>query len=118
MFAGKMIHAAVALTLGMTAAPAAFAGSYPLEGATAADARTRTVRFADLDLANREGAATLERRIRYAVGKVCGSADHRDLAAQYALSECRDAAMADANRQVAAVTAKTQLAQRGDVSGR
>jgi len=63
------------------------------------------VPYADLNLANEQGIAALNARIKSAVEKVCGSPDPRELSRTAAARECRDAAIADAMAQVAMVTA-------------
>jgi UrcA family protein len=65
------------------------------------DARTETVRFADLDLARPSGAQELYRRIEHAARDVCEpiGADHYGL---YANMTCRKSAIARAIRDVGA----------------
>ena len=64
--------------------------------ATAAEAQSRVVSFADLDLSQASHARTLERRIRSAAINVCGGAMPRDLAARAAAQKCVAAAVSHA----------------------
>jgi UrcA family protein len=64
---------------------------------------TETVSFADLDLTNAEGIATLESRISAAAKKVCKRAFTYDLQSGAEFEACKKAAIADAVEQVAAL---------------
>jgi UrcA family protein len=55
--------------------------------------RSLTVSFADLDLANAAGAATLYDRLKTAARRVCGKADPRDLSAVGDVKRCRTEAL-------------------------
>jgi len=70
------------------------------------------VPYADLNLANAQGIAALNSRIKNAVDKVCGSPDARDLTRVAATRECRDAAIADATAQVAMLASSRPVAAR------
>ena len=95
-----------AATIALTAAPA-FAAQ-PESG-------TRAVRYADLNLATASGAKTLHRRIASALEAVCGSYEGTDTVAGAeegrAVAQCRAAALAEADRRLAAILSTTaQLA--------
>jgi UrcA family protein len=62
---------------------------------------TVSVKFADLNLSSKDGAAALERRIARAVDEVCGPADPRDLAVYLEESKCQAKAWAGARPQMA-----------------
>jgi UrcA family protein len=65
-----------------------------------------TVFFGDLDIASYEGARTLNVRLLGAIDSVCERPSVRDLKANVAFNECRDAAMSSALEQLTAVGAK------------
>jgi UrcA family protein len=67
---------------------------------SAADAPSVVVHYADLDLATRQGAQALYRRIAAAARKVCPNTDQRDLAAMAQNRDCREQAIAGAVRDV------------------
>jgi UrcA family protein len=80
----------------------------PNNGARAQEPATARVSYADLDLATEAGRRTLDHRIAWAVGAVCGDADIRDLDSEMNVRHCRDTAIAGAKRQVAALAADHQ----------
>jgi len=84
--------------------------STPAYAAIQGDARSVTVRTADLNLSTEAGRAALTRRIGYAATVVCGRADVRDLVAVQATQGCRTAAIDGAMPQV-------QLALSGAKAG-
>jgi UrcA family protein len=90
----KTAHLALAAATLATLSPAAFAAE-----------PSRTVRYADLNLANPEGRAQLDRRIASAAGALCGFAHSADLAAQSAVARCRAATLAGVTGQRNAVLA-------------
>ena len=61
------------------------------------------VSIADRDLATAEGSARLDARIRAAAEKVCEGAFVRDLRSISTFNKCKDAAIAGAMEQVAAL---------------
>lgn len=61
------------------------------------------VSIADLDLATAEGSAKLDARIRAAAEKVCQGAFVRNLRSISTINRCKDAAIAGAMEQVAAL---------------
>ncbi|HEX4739130.1 MAG TPA: UrcA family protein [Allosphingosinicella sp.] len=60
---------------------------------------SRTVRYADLNLASAEGRAQLDRRIASAAEALCGFAHSADLAAQADVAHCRAATVAGVSTQ-------------------
>lgn len=75
--------------------------------ATAAEPASRTISYADLDLATAHGRATLDRRIAAAVEALCGSYAGAPGWAVPEIDRCRAAARTSAETQLAA------LARRG-----
>lgn len=75
---------------------------------SAANVRTVSVRFADLDLGSTAGRATLEKRLRSAVRRVCP--DNPKLSEEDAGSQrqCRSGARIEAARRMAALLARQQ----------
>ncbi|NLG76216.1 MAG: UrcA family protein [Xanthomonadaceae bacterium] len=74
--------------------------------------RTRTVRFADLDLDKTEGAATLFSRIRAAARSVCDEHRSRELIRQQRYIACIDLAVANAVARVDEPTLTEYYANR------
>lgn len=70
-----------------------------LAAANPAQAETRTVRYADLDLTSPAGQAALDRRLAHAVREVCGRAFPRDLQSVDEASRCRRDTMANIQAQ-------------------
>ena len=58
------------------------------------------VHTADLNLANKDGQLSLQRRVAHAVKSVCGDADIRNLIAMKEMSACRSIAMSGAKPQM------------------
>ena len=85
----------------MKAAHLAFAAAALATLSTAAFAAepSRTVRYADLNLASVEGRAQLDRRIASAAEALCGFAHSSDLAAQSEVDRCRTATLAGVSKQ-------------------
>ncbi|WP_198351072.1 UrcA family protein [Flavisphingomonas formosensis] len=69
------------------------------------------VRYHDLNLATAEGTSTLGRRISNAATEICGTADVRDLAMRNAVNQCRTAAIASTQTQVAEAVSAAQRGQ-------
>lgn len=59
------------------------------------------VGFADLDLSHPDGQRRLDRRIRGAIDRICGSREYGDLSARRLVDECRRAARRSTETQVA-----------------
>ena len=77
------------------------------------DVPTARVMIGDLNLASAAGQRTLHRRLASAIEGVCGSYANRvDLAEDMLIHQCRDAAQAQANRQLATRTSSIRLAAR------
>jgi len=85
--------------------------SSPAYAAPLGEARSVTVRTADLDLSGPAGRAALTRRISYAAHVVCGRPDERDLVASRLAKTCHADALEGAMPQV-------QLALAGPKAGR
>lgn len=85
---------ALLLTAGMVAGFAAPAEAAP--PARAAETRSVTVGFADLDLRTEAGVQALYRRLGRAAGRACGDYATRDLAARADWQRCRAEALAGA----------------------
>lgn len=105
-----MITALLSLSL-LAAAPVA---PDPTVGAP----RVR-VGYGDLDLNSAAGRAELDRRLAYAVNRVCPSPDIRQMSKFKADEECRAAAtaMANSQRDAALASARADIVQIGS-SGR
>ena len=89
--------AAVAATLITLAMSAAFS---PPSLAADLESRTAIVRYDDLNLRTRAGAAALERRVAGAVESVCRRADIRSLVDRAREAACRQDASARAQPQL------------------
>lgn len=88
-FAISLVAASFAGALSFSAIPA-FAGERSVE-----------VRYDDLDLRSDAGSAQLKQRVFYAVKKVCGSADVRNITELQDMKRCRQAAQAQSSHAVA-----------------
>lgn len=101
-------------TFALVTVAAASAVSITAPAFAAGDAQSRTISYADLDLKSDAGVARLDKRVRAALGEVCGRPDTRDLAARAHAIECRRVAMETVrpNVELAVATARsdTQLA--------
>lgn len=76
-----------------------------------APTETRSVAYADLDLAGAAGAARLDARLRAAVKSLCPTAAGPSLRELRAVANCRDKAMLSAERQRdAAIAAAREFA--------
>jgi UrcA family protein len=71
--------------------------------------RVAFVSYADLNLRNSAGVGKLHERIRRAIRNVCGYGDS-GLQHATAAAKCRRAATAQSGKQVAALTAKVEVA--------
>lgn len=76
--------------------------------ASAEDAPTAIVTYADLNLSSTAGVVALNRRISAAARRICGEDDIRDLQRQAAVDACRTAAVRSAAPQVAKLINPTQ----------
>lgn len=74
--------------------------SFSTPAAFAAE-RVAEVHYKDLNLSTEAGAAKLKQRVAYAVKKVCGDADMRNIAERQDLIRCRKEATARSERDVA-----------------
>ena len=71
-------------------------GAATVCNATEMDPPQTTVKFADLNVSNPQGAATLYARIQRAARQVCASFDGRDLRSKARMDACVHQAIADA----------------------
>jgi len=78
--------------------------------AVPASAKSIAVPYGDLDLSAAEGRATLDKRITAAARKVCPTIDGLELRAQMAAKACYRVALASAQPQLAAATARRSRA--------
>ena len=69
-----------------------------------------TVSFADLNLANPAGVATLRNRIKAAVNQVCSKVEPRLRGGQVAWEQCKAKSLADAMEKLAALNVTPNLA--------
>ena len=90
----------------------ALAGALMPIPASAGDLQTRIVHYSDLDLTKSDGITRLDRRIRTAARSVCRLGDPRDLFVQTAITKCRSAALASAERQTQLAIANARSAQQ------
>lgn len=67
------------------------------------------VSYADLDLSNEAGVRTLDRRVRNAVRKVCGSLNGVPLSQRRAVAQCYASAQQAAERNVETVIARARM---------
>ena len=81
--------------------------------AETSDVPSVTVRYDDLDLATKQGAHTLYRRIVAAAEKVCPDYQTRDLGRITRAQSCRAAAISRAVRQVNSPQLAVIYAERG-----
>jgi UrcA family protein len=78
------------------------------------DARSATISYADLNLANDQGRSALQGRIATAAGQVCNvGASHREIALAQFSQRCRSDAIASAQP---ALDAAINAARRGTVT--
>lgn len=71
--------------------------------ASAAPSQSLAVRYTDLDLSRRDGAAALDRRIGHAVRALCGTPSPTDLRERNDVRRCREEARGKASGQRARV---------------
>lgn len=102
----------------LTVAAALFAVVAPAQAAPASDARVRTVSTAGINLASPAGRAELEAKLARAAKSVCTPSDIRDLRQAQQTRGCIATALADSRVQIAAITARTQLASADAVPTR
>lgn len=69
------------------------------------------VRYGDLDLTSDAGVTQLQRRIRAAAKKLCGTPDIRDIRASEAATACRTAALAQATPKIELAVANARSGQ-------
>lgn len=86
---------------------AAFAGPVPME----ATHRTVKVPVGELNLANPDGVARLDARLRAAAKQVCSPADYRDLRAMADRASCQRIALERANAKRDVLVARAQAEQ-------
>jgi len=97
-------HAMIRIITSAALAFATVAGT----AASAEDAPTAIVTYADLNLSSTAGVAALNHRISVAARRICGEADIRDLQRQAAVDACRATAVRSAAPQIAKLINPTQ----------
>jgi len=108
LFAPALFAAAVLATASAVSAEKSF--TVPAWG----EARSATVRYADLDLTTPAGAERLERRIEFAIAKVCALPDGEQLAQRARVAECRAEARRQADAQAEPLLRSAQSLARRD----
>jgi UrcA family protein len=88
-----------------TAAALIFAAS-PLAATTPDAAPVLRISYADLNLSTAAGRATLERRVRVAVSRLCHVEDHVPLTQRMAASRCRQETLMRGRATIAAAIAR------------
>ena len=68
--------------------------------------RTETVRYDDLDLTAPSGVAALDRRLAYAINRVCNRSNVRDIGSIEEERQCRQNAWSGVNSQRATALAR------------
>jgi len=101
---------AAATLLVSTGASAASSFDVPAWG----QARSATVRYADLDLATPKGARILEQRIARAVDRVCALPNAEQLAQRPRVAACRAEARSQADGRAAQLLRTAQAVARRD----
>jgi UrcA family protein len=96
--------------LGLGAAMSAAADDVP-----SFEARTKVVRYGDLNLANAQGVQQLYRRIVAAANEVCASGDHRSLEAFALDASCKERSI---GRAVAGIGLPQLIALHAAKTGR
>jgi UrcA family protein len=99
-------HVAKALLASVTAGLVTFAVS-PAQAELDAP-RSVLVRYGDLDLKSDAGRATLDKRIAFAAGTVCGPADGLSYSSRRSVAACEERAIANASRGLVEVFASAQ----------
>jgi UrcA family protein len=74
------------------------------------------VSYADLDLAQKAGRATLEARVNKAVSRLCGMPAASDLVAMTRYRGCRKSAWSSARPQLAAIYGQARYAARASTT--
>lgn len=74
--------------------------------------RSVAVRYADLDLKSQAGKDTLQRRIAFAAGTVCGPADTLSYHSRQSVASCEARAIANAGRATVDVIAAAESTLR------
>ncbi len=78
------------------------------------EARSATVRYADLDLSTPAGVRRLEHRIAYAVDRVCALPHAEQLAQRGRAAACRTVARSQADAQAAQLLRNVEAVARRD----
>jgi UrcA family protein len=99
-------HVAKALLASVTAGLVTFAVS-PAQAELNAP-RSVLVRYSDLDLKSDAGRTTLNKRISFAAGTVCGPADTLSYNSRRSVAACEERAIANASRGLVEVFASAQ----------
>lgn len=102
--------AAAAALLVSTGASAGSSLDVPAWG----QARSATVRYADLDLATPQGARILRQRIAQAVDRVCALPNAEQLAQRPRIAACRAEARSQAEERAAQLLRKAEAVARRD----
>ena len=80
--------------------------------ALSSDTKSKVVDYADLDLSSPAGLKVLHRRIDVAIADVCGGAGPASHEEVIDIERCRTRARAGTSVQIAAITARLQVAGR------
>jgi len=107
----RRISPATVVAVTLLASSTAFAGSsfdLPAWG----EARSTTVRYADLDLATPTGVRTLQQRIARAVDRVCSLPHAEQLAQLQRVAACRAEARSQADQRAAQLLRKADAVAR------
>jgi len=104
----KTIAIAIAAAIAAAAAPAV---AQDLEGP-----RSERVSFADLDLAQAAGRATLEHRVARAVNRLCRMPYAGDIHAMTQHRACRKEAWSSGRQELAAVYSRVDFATRAPMN--
>ncbi len=102
---------AMAAVLAMSVTSLVFATPSLAQGQIAVRAVSSEVSYADLNLANEEGRATLERRVRNAASQLCQPAIAGVTAERYLRHRCYVGAIEGARPQIEAAVARRAQAQ-------
>jgi UrcA family protein len=78
------------------------------------ESQSTTVRYADLDLASSEGRRRLERRIAFAIDRVCDLPHAEQLAQRDRVATCRAEARRQADTLAARLVRKAEAVARRD----
>lgn len=77
-------------------------GGAAMEAPVSAQGASTVIRYADLNLGNEHGLATLRGRIKAAADRVCGSAPALPAGRAHSVEACRDEVFRSAEAQVSA----------------